>query len=569
MKLTFGPCSSSPRSTLHKAPYDGRRAIAAAAASLSLLLAPRAAAALTQPNGTVIPQTTNLVTFLNGQGEAIDPLTQAATTPETFNPQCNLTFTVIGRGAGQRNSFGWYNVTGVKPTLAELHMFIGCNDGVGVSKVLDIKNDPGYAGGLIGFFEATTEGHDCPFFCPNCVDLNNPGGTLGHIYYSEKVYNEDNIPGQQSWIHLLIMNSVVIPNAFYFGWEDLFQGGDNDFEDLLTRVEGIQCSGGGAPCDTGLAGKCGFGAMQCKNGALECVQSFLPTAESCNGIDDDCNDLIDDGNLCTAPEVCFKGHCEPPCGGGEFVCPSGLTCNPDGLCVDPLCTMVICPEGEVCVGGVCSSPCTGVTCPYHQVCIGGLCVDPCDSITCDPGYYCETGVCVLGCACSACASGTVCDANLHCVPTGCENVTCPPGEHCESGGVCVSDCNGAVCPAGQICQNGDCVNGGGGAGATTGSGGGFSTGAFNVGGGGVVTAGAGGSAAGSPTGAGGAGGNPDSPGPGQDSGCGCPSAAAATAAPPAAPAQGRSRLAGRGVLAIVVAGLALLGMKRRRHWRSR
>jgi hypothetical protein len=62
----------------------------------------------TQPDGTVIPVTNHLVTFLNAQGETINPLTDAATTPETFKPGCQLTFTVIGRGAGQKNSFGWY-----------------------------------------------------------------------------------------------------------------------------------------------------------------------------------------------------------------------------------------------------------------------------------------------------------------------------------------------------------------------------------------------------------------------------------------------------------------------------
>src|SRR6187551_2713064 len=41
----------------------------------------------------------------------IDAQVDAAITPETFDPRCNLTFNVVARGAGNDNVFGWYNVT--------------------------------------------------------------------------------------------------------------------------------------------------------------------------------------------------------------------------------------------------------------------------------------------------------------------------------------------------------------------------------------------------------------------------------------------------------------------------
>jgi hypothetical protein len=295
----------------------------ASLATLALSLSATVAAALSQPDGTVIPQNnnpagSNLVDYLNAEGDTVNPLTDAATTPETFVPQCALTFKVLARGAGQMNSFGWYNVTGSKPnTQTELFEFILCSDGVGTIKQLDIKNDPRYTGGEIGFFQATTQGK----IPPNCVDWNNLGGTLGYVFYSQKAYNDDNTQ-PNPYIHLLIMDSKVFPNTFYFGWEDLFSGGDNDFEDLLMRVDGLQCSGGGEPCDTGQPGKCADGTLQCKNGKLECIQNLTPSEETCNSRDDNCDGEIDEGDV------------GPMCTSGEFPCPPTLICSQAGRCVE-------------------------------------------------------------------------------------------------------------------------------------------------------------------------------------------------------------------------------------------
>lgn len=86
------------------------------------------ARALTQPDGTQIPTDTEVQDELTLLGETIDPSTDAAITPQTFRPQCNLTFTVLRRLTDYRNSFGWYNVTGEVPTLDQLHEFIHCDD---------------------------------------------------------------------------------------------------------------------------------------------------------------------------------------------------------------------------------------------------------------------------------------------------------------------------------------------------------------------------------------------------------------------------------------------------------
>jgi MYXO-CTERM domain-containing protein len=494
--------------------YGFASALAAlAAASFAL-----PAFSLQQPDGTVIPARNTLVNALVAAGEPIDPLTEANTTPETFKPSCRLTFTVLARGAGQRNSFGWYNVTGQKPTFAELVEFITCTDGVGAVKVLDIQQDPRYRGGEVGFFEATTEGYD-GLFQPNCVNFANPAGTLGHLFYSQKQFNEDNNPGGASYVHLLIMDSKTRPNAFYFGWEDLFQGGDNDFEDLLTRVEGVQCSGGGEACDTTKLGPCGVGAVQCVNGVLTCVERQFPQTESCNAVDDDCDGQTDDGDVCPPSQICDRGTCVAGCGGGEFTCPPGLTCRADGFCVDSRCENVSCSDGQICVAGECKAACDGVKCPFGKLCRAGICLDACAGVTCDPGQICESGVCV-SCDCGGCPDGRVCNGpKTQCVAPGCETATCSAGQHCETGVGCVDDCAGAVCPFGQVCVAGNCVAGSAPDGGGSSSGG---TGGIPIGGSGGA-AGSSGSSGSSATTGGGAGEPSDYPGRpvGESKGCSC------------------------------------------------
>ena len=443
---------------------------AAGGAGVCLLLSAGTASALQQPNGTTIPVIDNSVrtcsdkniqVCLNAEerGPTIDALTKAAVTPETYDPNCNLTFKVLARGAGFRNTFGWYNVVPdpnnasqtLKPPDSDLHAFLLCTDAPGASKVLNLKGDPGYTGGRIGFFMASPEGVG-----GNCPTFNAGGGpvagTVGRIYYSERKFNPDNT-GANSWIHLLTYQSVTFKDSFYFAWEDLLSGGDNDFDDLLTRVEGIQCSGGGTPCQTGQPGICDEGSEQCKGGVLQCVPIFKPAPEKCNALDDDCNGEVDEGDLCPPRFVCDKGTCVTKCGTGEFQCPPNLVCDSKGLCVDPLCLTMTCNPGEVCVKGVCEKACEGVVCPYAQVCRNGRCLDPCDTIVCDTGYACDRGVCTT-CSCRGCPAGQVCE-NEKCIEAACQNKSCPGG-HCENG-QCVDDCNGAVCPRGQICDQGECV----------------------------------------------------------------------------------------------------------------
>ena len=119
----------------------------------------------------------------------------------------------------------------------------------------------------------------------------------GYVYFSERKYNPDFV-GQDSFIHLLVYQSHVTPEKFYFAWEDTYSGSNGDFTDFVSGVSGVQCSGGGALCDTGKQGVCAAGITQCSQGVLGCVQLFQPGAEQCNGIDDDCDGAIDEGATC-------------------------------------------------------------------------------------------------------------------------------------------------------------------------------------------------------------------------------------------------------------------------------
>jgi MYXO-CTERM domain-containing protein len=513
----------------------------AAFASLALVLVASSAHALNQTNGgPQIPTTGSLQQLFTMRGENIDALKDALTVPETFVPSCGLTFNVLQRNAGNKNSFGWYNVTGSKPTVADLHEFLSCADPVGTVKTLNIKNDPGYKGGEIGFYEAAGP----------CASLQN----YDAIFFSQKEFNNDcNLP--EPYIHLLIYNSTVTDKAFYFAWEDLECGGDNDFDDLTTFVTGISCSGGGGKCQTGKPGVCADGTMQCQVGKLTCLPLVGPSKETCDGFDNDCNGQVDDGDICPMGQVCDNGNCVPKCGGGEFQCDPSLACDPQkGLCVDPACVNVACPAGTKCISGICKDPCDGVKCPAGQACIAGNCVDPCQAIKCDDNQVCKAGACIDKCQCAGCAASDTCQPTGLCIPTACQNKNCPAGQVCADDGTCQDACKDVVCPAGQACKLGQCVadmGGTGGSGGSGGNGGGGAGGSFEVGGGGSDSSSSSGTGA---AGAGGvASGGAPSGGTGGSSGskgsCGCRNAG--------------SDASGWGALAMI--GAAIAAARRRRR----
>jgi MYXO-CTERM domain-containing protein len=422
----------------------------------------------------------------------IDVRTGGNTTPETFVPGCDITFEFMLRAAGFNNVFGWYNVTGQKPadSLDELFPIldanIHCGDvdngshcsgeahdsftGNGHVETVSIAEDPRYLGGEIAFFLKTPRADGDGGGPNDCPDSDaEVGRDCGFLYFSERRWNDDVNPGgdpsyvptDDDYIHLLTYNSLVAP-GFYFAWEDLFEGGDNDFADVVTYVSNIVCSGAGGACQVpDEQGLCARGTLQCRSGVLECVAQHEPRQEECNGLDDDCNGLIDDGDdLCAPSEICRFGQCIGRCTGGEIDCPLGRTCV-DGVCVENDCVGISCDPGQRCIGGECVDGCTDVVCPAGQVCdpFVGACVNPCTGVDCDGAQVCVDGVCQPHCEChlQRCdADGLSCGVDGHCYDPACENVTCDEGFICE-GGDCIDACGGVRCPAGQLCWRGNCV----------------------------------------------------------------------------------------------------------------
>jgi len=486
-----------------------RTSLLASAAALALAaVASPASATVTQPNGLVVPldsgpAETQIYTLFNSLGEAIDWKLDAASTPDAFSPLCAFTAKFVMKQSGASLGLGWYNSTNQAPEATDIHTLLPPGTPVGTTITSsDIKNDPAYLGGLIGFALIG-----------------------GQTHFSEKKWNPicTGCNPAAPWVAALLYASKNIPNAYYIAFEDGTMGpnpgnfnNDGDYNDDVYLLTGLTCSGGGQPCDTKLPGTCATGVTQCSASGVICKGLASSAAETCNGLDDDCNGVTDEGALCPTNFVCDKGSCVQACTSGEFVCPSDKVCNTSGYCVDPACKDVTCGAGEICNAGVCKGPCKDVTCPYPQTCLGGACVDPCKGVTCAMGEVCDKGACVTSCSCSPCAAGLTCDpAGGLCGEATCVNVPCGAGTHCV-GGACVDACAGAMCPTGQECTKGQCVAviETTGASGSTGVGFGGGGGSLGVGGamggtGATTTAGSGGS-----DGAGGS-------GSGESGGCGC------------------------------------------------
>jgi hypothetical protein len=217
----------------------------------------------------------------------------------------------------------------------------------------------------------------------------------------------------------------------------------------------VICPDAGEPCDTGLLGVCREGRTECVGDSRPCVGDVGPSDERCDALDNDCDGETDEGEgLCPEYEICVGGVCLAPC--SEFGCRPDETCLPDGRCIDSLCIDIECPEGTRCIDGVCVGACDGIVCPEPLVCRAGRCVDPCEGFTCDECTVCVAGECVVRCEWEPCDPGWVCLDDGTCVAELCVGVTCDPGFNCVDG-ACVDACIGAVCPPGEHCERGECV----------------------------------------------------------------------------------------------------------------
>lgn len=432
------------------------------------------------------------------RGEMIDPAADARTAPGYFSPTCGFSGELVLRGGNCNVSFGWYNVLDPenpqKPTEAEIYELIPSNteeymqcmtqsgslqpEGTGfcplgwdnhhpynlaqtawIPKAFDsgvISSDPRYLGKHVAF-----------------ALIGNPNIQCKQTKFSIAQHNTPS-PSGEPWITTLIWQSTVDPEGFYLGFEDLpmteqswknpgagaIGENDGDFNDFVYFITGLNCVGGGQPCDTGLVGACSLGRTDCAVDGMAptCRAIISPGPELCDNVDNNCDGEVDNADgLCPDDLVCDQGSCVKPCSSGEFPCPTDMTCGSKGMCIETACATVECPAGQACRGGTCRNACDGVTCPAGQECQLGRCIDPCAAVECPEGRVCERGLCVSNCQCRGCPDGLECGADGRCSDPACVGKTCPEGLTCRLG-ECVDPCEGVSCPGGAECVDGNCLD---------------------------------------------------------------------------------------------------------------
>ncbi len=323
-------------------------------ACVAALIATDASAYMSQADGTVVPQTNRLQQCLDRAAtaeatpDAVDAVADAAVLPEAYRPVENpvgsgsypVTFAAIGEGGGYRNSFGWHWTDEDPSVVTNLHSVFDCRTGGTCNcpcnpdtsrpggawlTTIDFATQPGFSPGrAIGFWLRTPERIDGSGGDPdNCGDRTD---TQNRIYFTSKALNDDG-----DYLHFLVYKSATRTDTYYFGFEDLFRGGDNDFEDMLVRGSGLvplcdpqpeTCNGLDDDCDGVIddgvtepcSTACGSGVRTCVAGSFGACSAPTPTAETCNGIDDNCNGTVDEG--LTRP-------CSSACGSGMEVCVDG------------------------------------------------------------------------------------------------------------------------------------------------------------------------------------------------------------------------------------------------------
>lgn len=437
--------------------FTGRWVLACVLFVSSLAAHGTAFAYISQVDGTVVPQTTRLQQCLDRpmSGEAsvgaVNAVAEAAVVPEAFRPVLDsgsghyrVTVNDIGEGAGFRNSFGWFWIGTDITDPTNLHTIFGCRTYATCdcpcstirTITVDFDTETGFSVGRpIGFWLRTPENLDgtrengafnsgsctmdvgCDFAGSNLNDsCGGRNDTNNRIYFTSKALNDDG-----DFLHFLVYRSATHVNTFYFGFEDLFRGGDNDFEDMLTRASGLvplcdpqpeTCNNVDDDCDgviddgitTPCSNACGMGNQTCAAGVFGTCDAPSPSPEACNNLDDDCNGSTDDG---------LSRACSNSCGSGTEICVAGgwIGCsartpsieicnNVDDDCngttdegLSRACSTACGSGTEICAAGVWTG-CTA-TVPATEIC-NGL-DDDCDGLT-DEG---------LSQACSsACGSGT-------------------------------------------------------------------------------------------------------------------------------------------------------------------
>jgi hypothetical protein len=265
---------------------------------------------------------------------------------------------------------------------------------------------------------------------------------FGHIYFTEIDLNNDG-----EYVHFLVYTSPSDPQRFYFAFEDLYRGGDNDFDDTVLMVDGLtppcvpvaeicdgkdnNCNGatdegdpgGGGSCDTTNQGICKPGTWHCQNGAPMCVSNLPPAAtDLCDGLDNDCDGLTDEhyvgGGAC---DTTNQGICKP----GTWQCVAG----------SPTCVSNLPPAATDLCDGL-DNDCDGQT-DEHATGVGQPCNVPGLSGECRNGTSrCESGA--MTCEQVVFPTAEICDGKDNNCAGGVDEGDPGGGGNCQTGlpGVC-------------------------------------------------------------------------------------------------------------------------------------
>jgi Notch-like protein len=308
----------------------GRRRVAAAVAvAVAVAMgAGTAQAIVTQVDGLVLPRTNRLQAGLDGdvdaggegQAGALDAVDDAAVVPEVFLIPRNadgtyrtVHFFDVLEGAGYENTFGWYNLEDPSTLFGALTCSgddASVNHEPGDEVVVDFQAEyeaGRYLGGFIGFFLVSENGSS-----DDCGEPSDLAAGPDFVVYTEAQLN-----GDGNYVHYLIYESVTQAETYYFGFEDLWRGGDNDFEDMLIRVSGL-------------------------------IQPCAPTPEICDGLDNNCDGLVDNDPVDAGGECVEIAGNQPgtgPCEAGTLVC---VSTGPDSAAL--ACEGEVGPSAELCDG---------------------------------------------------------------------------------------------------------------------------------------------------------------------------------------------------------------------------
>ncbi len=164
---------------------------------------------------------------------------------------------------------------------------------------------------------------------------------------------------------------------------EICNGKDDDCNGTIDdNVEAV-----GNPCNTGLVGVCGVGAVDCQNGSPLCVTTNESTPEVCDNLDNDCNGQVDDGNP-GGGDTCTTAM-PGPCALGVITCMAGaFVCAPVNQAVAEVCGDSV---DNDCNGTVDNGCGMGGSCS-HDPCVPGAALAsncaPCVTIICNMDDFC-------------------------------------------------------------------------------------------------------------------------------------------------------------------------------------